>query len=281
MLRNIFLFLIIGWLVLATVSRAEVVEELNLFREAPLTFAAYSDKSLEELKKLWPESLWRGVVNGAPPLERDEVLCQIAAERAGEILSHGLPLPEGFAASLEEAFKNHEYRALLFNESYAILAFENPLPEEEARHILLETLFAGALDYQDGDPLILYPCWKRVGVAFKTGELIIEGKNYYAAVLVLVFATVEEETEPVLLGRVYGVGEEGPQPLAEAKVTLKHSLYRLLLSTETWPDGSYCLIGYPAGFYYAQVSYEQESLEEFVFLPPKAHHRDFYLSLPF
>ena len=278
-MKPLIFSLLIVLLLLPRLGLAQgLVEELNAFRQRPLEFASLTGKRLEELKKIWPESLWRGILNGVKEVQEDEVLTEVAAQRAEKILSVGLPLPENFSKELSQILEERAFPALMAHESYAVLAFENPLSEEEAQGILLTALIAGALQKRDGDALLLFPCWNRVGAAFRFGEIAIEGENYHAAVIVFILAAIEDET-PFLLGQIYGVMEEKVMPLEEATIKLENLWNKkVLLTTNTWPDGSYCLEGYPAGNYLLEGFAEGwKPKKELNYLPNKPHRKDFYL----
>ncbi len=256
---------------------SEILEELNLFRTAPLEFISLTEKDPEEIKALWPEKLFEDLKKGVPPLVEDEALSAVAQKRAEEILAHGLPLPDDFERDLFEELKAEGLKPLFYRESYVIMAFENPLPEDEIFNILLDSLFKNALEYTTNDATLLFPCWRKVGYALATGEIEIEGIPYHGAALVLVFSIDAKEEGSRLFGMIYKVDDEAPVPLSAALVRINPAFGEGKKETMSFPDGSYCIMDYEADFYELSVSKEGLIRKEVGYLPPKPHRKDFFL----
>ena len=255
----------------------EVVAELNHFRAAPLEFISLTGKDLKEIKALWPEKLFEGLKKGSPPLVEDEALSRVAQRRAEDIFDTGLPLPEDFEKGLFDELKAEGLKPLFYRESYVIMAFENPLPEDEILRILLDSLFKNALEYDTNDATLLFPCWRKVGYSLATGEIEIDGTPYHGAALVLVFSIDAKEEGARLFGVVYKVDDEAPVPLSAALARINLAFGEGKKETMSFPDGSYCIMGYEEGFYDFFVSKEELSRKEAGYLPPKPHRKDFFL----
>lgn len=279
MKKGFFGILVIGWLVLAGLGWAGVVEEVNAFRAAPLERLDLLEAP-EEAAARWPAALWAGLAEGAPPLEEDPVLEEVAAERAASLLEAGLPLPEDFESGLREALRARGWPALMAREVYALLAFETPPAEEEVEGLLLERLFQAALENRPGAAALLFPCWGRAGAALRFGDLDIEGRTYHAAVLVVVLGAPWEEApgEGRLLGYLYRGEEEGFAPLAGGRLRLETLGGRTVAEAYAWADGTYCLEGFAPGWYLLRLEGSKAIPQTLYFQAPDFTLRqDFYL----
>jgi len=255
----------------------------NVFRYQPLNFSSLTGvDNPEDLKPFWPEPLWRRLVNGLKEIKPLDLLNEIAAQRAEEIFLEGLPLSESFEGGLQTLLQERGFSFLLAGESFAVLAFENPLPQKEAYSLLIKNLMAAALKNDPRATALLFPCWEAMGKALKYGDLVIDGEIYHAAVLVLVFTIPQREgTPPALVGKVFGISEESAEdvkPLAGVHLKLQRRNGAGVLETATFSDGTYCFEGYQAANFLLET--EKEGFERkklILYLPPFPHHLDLYL----
>ena len=278
MKRVISILLIVLWFAAPAFGEGEFLESVNAFRTRPLDFVHLTGKSPEELRSLWSEELFRVLLNGAPPLVEVETLDEVARLRAEEILRLGLPLPEDFEEGLEKLLEDRGADLLLYREFYILIAFENPLPEDRLRNILLEELFRGALERRNDVADLLFPCWDVIGAAFTVGDIFIEGEPFHAGVLVLITGALEKDT-PRLLGKVYGVSEGEEIPLDGVRMVFTKALQpHIRIVTRSWSDGSFCLTGYPEGIYSVILEHgDFPEKMEWSFLPARTYRRNYYL----
>lgn len=149
-----------------------------------------------------------------PPLSEDARLSAAAAAHARDMLSRGYfshLSPEGLGPM--ERAASAGYPAAFVGESISALVFESPVPPEEALDRLLRSLFEDALSGRspEGAPLI-FPFYREVGAALSAGAVTVEGRDYYAYLLVVVFGLPEglvpaEESRGFLLGRISAAGK--------------------------------------------------------------------------
>lgn len=150
-----------------------------------------------------------------PPLELDERLSFAAAAHARDMLEGGYfshVSPGGLGPA--ERARAAGYLAAFSGESLAVMLFEQPISPEKALRHLLQILEEDALlgRSAEGAPLI-FPFYRHVGAAMTAGTMMVEGREYYAYVLAILFGLPEglvpaDETRGFLLGRIPAEGGE-------------------------------------------------------------------------
>jgi len=215
---------------------------LNVFRKDPLSFSYILGKDPEDLKKYWPENLWQQIKRGLENIKISEKLNIIAKKRVEEILDISLPLEEGIKKDkLKDLFNEIGYDYVLFEESIALLAFENPISEEEALNILFKMLLINALENKDNGVSILFPCWDEMGYFFKYGQVNYDENLYYAAVLEIIFAIPKNSNKKIIVGKIT---DQHGNPIRSAKIEIRNEYNKQNIITETFGNGLYCIENY-------------------------------------
>jgi len=262
-----YLYLLLTWFLIGVSFcwgaqlRAEECSLLAAFRAKPLDFVSLTSLSLEEVLARWSDALRPLLEQGMSTPPENRQLEIVAAVRAERVLRKGWPLPADFDVSLKKELREAGYPALMVGESLGVLAFENPLPEENVKKILLEQLIISALlNEPEGAPL-LFPCWDAVGMALGYGEIEIEGKVYHAAVLVVVFAVAEDSSFKVV-GRVLKKEKDRLIPIGGALVKAAPLWGWTVGETFSFADGSYCIEGLRPGEFIIWAAEEALSSEK-------------------
>ena len=215
-----------------------VVSGLNALRAAPLAAAEGAGLDTGEVLSRWPRVLHPLLREGLPPLAQGEGLAELARLRAGEFVSGRYRDRAAFEASLEEAASWLRETFPVVEEVFAVLVFENFIPDEEAVRLLLYHLIREALLADSRAELFLSPCFTHAGAAYVFAQVELESRTYNAYVLAVELGVSAESRPPVILGRV-AAGDGAP--VSGARVDLLSPSGDFLVGVVTSPGGHYCL----------------------------------------